>query len=444
MTLSFDEARDEALECLEWESYLAAWEGFGQLLNWPGQLEDRAQWQEGLALLGRIAAEVFTSALATHLSAAADAPDDAEALYRLGYALVADGQAQMAATVLARAHALRPDSEKILVESIAALELFGAHTDAARMLQQAPPSARRGFLPRYLLGFNLLLSGDVDAARAVVAGLGGGSDDAQQRMCSRLDAMLFRHDAVRGVTTLDHRDLRGWHYVVSGGLLLHQAPVGDASDSGRYRYLEDSERHCAQAIRLLGQVLSLWGEMPERILTVDQRHAKILAQAAATILGGLPVELVTHTEKPGLLIAYDWEMVIGEISSHYHTIRPGQLVWGHASCWTRERPFVADITTFLYQKNVSPWDRHTIWAADRTDLPDGPPTGSDQQLGAAIVAAAASPDPEHATAVLALAKVIGALRGELGTSGLQGSGRREKQWVGSPVDSRELTLSGEL
>jgi hypothetical protein len=53
--------------------------------------------------------------------------------------------------------------------------------------------------------------------------------------------MLARADVARRVTPLDLRDLRGWHYVLTGGILGCLSPWGfDAGMTGRWDHVADS------------------------------------------------------------------------------------------------------------------------------------------------------------------------------------------------------------
>jgi len=51
------------------------------------------------------------------------------------------------------------------------------------------------------------------------------------------------------VTSLDRQDLRGWHYVLTGGILASLSPYGfDDGMTGRWAYLSDSVSRCAAAL----------------------------------------------------------------------------------------------------------------------------------------------------------------------------------------------------
>jgi hypothetical protein len=61
--------------------------------------------------------------------------------------------------------------------------------------------------------------------------------------------MLARAGIAHAVTSLDRQDLRGWHYVLTGGILASLSPYGfDDGMTGRWAYLSDSVSRCAAAL----------------------------------------------------------------------------------------------------------------------------------------------------------------------------------------------------
>ena len=60
--------------------------------------------------------------------------------------------------------------------------------------------------------------------------------------------MLARAGTARAVTSLDRQDLRGWHYVLTGGVLASLSPYGFDAMTGRWAYLSDSVAGCADAL----------------------------------------------------------------------------------------------------------------------------------------------------------------------------------------------------
>ena len=71
--------------------------------------------------------------------------------------------------------------------------------------------------------------------------------------------MLVRAGIARAVTSLDRQDLRGWHYVLTGGVLASLSPYGFDAMTGRWGYLSDSVAGCAAALRRLTLILDAAG-----------------------------------------------------------------------------------------------------------------------------------------------------------------------------------------
>jgi hypothetical protein len=424
--MRYADARSEAIECLdEYDSPGFALTALRRALDDPGELDGDADWRDALGLLGRVFDKLGYPALAAPSAEAAADPGDVERLYRAAYAFIEQQMAPLAATLLRRAHALAPGREDVLTELVAALESVGRFAAARGVLAAA---ARTSFHTQYLFAFDTLMSGDAAAARSLVHALTPAGPD-ESFMCRRLDDMLARYDAVAGVTPLDASDLRGWHFVASGGILLHCAPAGaDESVHGRYGALEDSESLLLEGLRRLATVLDAWELRPARVLAFRDAESHRLGLAAAAVLGVPCTPAVLVPDRPGLFVIYDLGQVIGELLAQLRAHRPGQIVFAHAAPAARELPVSADVTTLLAARVVSPWSRHTIFPR-RPELPSGPPTESDEVLAERIVRATLS---DAALADLPQLRAL-ALAARSGAAALQASGTRERHWAGSPV-----------
>ena len=123
-----------------------------------------------------------------------------------------------------------------------------------------------------------------------------------------------RADRVAGACALDGRDLRGWHYVLTGGLVLHQSPYGfDEPMHGRYAWLADSLPRVATGLdRLAALVAPL--ALP-CIYAPPGRDHEIVAHAASHRLG-IPVAPwpAVGVPAPGLVVMYD----LAELPSARH------------------------------------------------------------------------------------------------------------------------------
>jgi hypothetical protein len=57
--------------------------------------------------------------------------------------------------------------------------------------------------------------------------------------------MLARAGVAGAASPLDRRDLRGWHYVLTGGVMASLSPHGFEVMTGRWAYLSDTMDGCA-------------------------------------------------------------------------------------------------------------------------------------------------------------------------------------------------------
>jgi hypothetical protein len=244
--------------------------------------------------------------------------------------------------------ALVGDSEEVVCELVSALETALAYRDAFAILDEHPALRARSFLCSYLYAFNAAMIGRLEVVRAELPALAPESPETAT-MRDALISIVERADRVAGACPLDDRDLRGWHYVLTGGLLLHQSPHGfDEPMRGRYAFLNDSPARVATGLdRLVTLVRGL--PLPCVYAPPGEAH-ETLAQAAAARLD-LPVMPwpAVGTPAPGLIVAYDLATIAhAELLRLAHR-RPDQILFAHASPWTRDSPVAPDITTLLYQ-----------------------------------------------------------------------------------------------
>jgi hypothetical protein len=141
---------------------------------------------------------------------------------------------------------------------MSALEGALAYPDAVAYQDHAALRAR-SFLCRYLYAFNAAMSGRLELTRAVAAELLPDSAETTG-LRDTIRGICERADRVAGVCPLDGRDLRGWHYVLTGGLVSHQSPYGfDEPMHGRYAWLADSLARVATGLDRLAQLVAPLG-----------------------------------------------------------------------------------------------------------------------------------------------------------------------------------------
>jgi hypothetical protein len=335
---------------------------FGKLrarLGWPAgktvMTRDLPRWLGLVAeLAGRRGAEQVRELALTAVSD----PDSPDQLYDLGYALIDAGAPEIAASILWRCLGLVGESEEVVCELVSALESALAYPDALDVLSEHAALRQRSFLCRYLYAFNAAMSGKLELTRQSLPDLAPDSPEAEV-MAGTIAAIAARADRVAGVTPLDARDLRGWHYVLSGGLLVHQSPYGfEEPMHGRYAWLADSSARIATGLDRLKELVSGL-ELP-CVYAPPGRGHEIVALAASQKLG-IPIVPwpAIGVPAPGLVVIHDLADVAEADIARLVQRREGQIVFAHACPWTQDIPVAPDVVTLLYQTLVAPWGQVT-------------------------------------------------------------------------------------
>jgi hypothetical protein len=276
-------------------------------------------------------------------------------LYDFGYACIERGAGHLAVRPLARALELAPDAAPVLSELVAALEHDGQHARAVAVLEEHEPVM--GWLHRFQYVYNTLMAGDLDKAAEGFGRLPEPQDPAWTPAREKVRRMLARAGTARAVTPLDRQDLRGWHYVLTGGVLGRLSPYGfDAGMTGRWAYVSDSVEGCAAALRRLRLILNSAGTAAEVAALLPDRSSRILGAAAAATLG-LPATDF-DPGKPAahsLVVAYDLTGTDPGAVAALRERAPGQILFERATCWTDPPRVTADVSGLLGQTVVPPW-----------------------------------------------------------------------------------------
>jgi len=334
---------------------------FGKLrarLGWP-RGKDAADLAAWIGVLGTLAERRGADQLAGLAREVVRDPDSPDRLYELGYALIDASASSIAASVLWRCMALVGDSEQVVCELVSALETSLAHADAFAVLAEREALRAHSFMCQYLYAFDAAMAGKLDVTREALAELRADLDhddppNEHGAMVNAIAAITGRADRVAGACTLDAADLRGWHYVLTGGLLAHQSPYGWPDPMrGRYAWLQDSHARIATGIDRLGP-LAAAAQAPCVYAPPGRAH-EIVARAVALRLG-LPLMPwpTIGVPAPGIVALYDLADVPDD-PEKLALRRDGQIVFAHATPWTRDCPVAADLTTLLYQHLVPPW-----------------------------------------------------------------------------------------
>jgi hypothetical protein len=419
LDVEYDLRRAEALHRLAEGDPERAFDHFRWALWYrPGEPVEPARLSDALGVLARIVVAMGHRELA-EACARASAGGGADALYEVGYELIETGLPAIAATVLVRCLELAPGTEAVVTELVAALERLLLYGEAKRLLAAHPALIESSFLCRYLYAYDAAMSGELALTRELAPGLQP-ADETQAFMAARITALLARADRMRGVTSLDDRDLRGWHHVVTGGVLLHRSAHGfDAGMNGRFAWLQDSASRLRTGVDRLAAVLAAWGETPPCVYAPPGRDHEVLGEVVAALLGVPRVPWpVVGVPAPGLVVAYDLAQVERRELERLVERRPGQIFYAHAAGWTEDGPVAPDILMLLHQSLVAPW-------------PDD--DGRAVEILAAEVLTAAPLEPDE----IAHDDLAG-LDTLVATAGAPVPARRERLWAGSPVPSNRF------
>jgi hypothetical protein len=402
-----------------------------------GGRETLTEWLE---LLERAGGALAGPTFAAAVRSVRQAPDDAAALERLGRRLIGEGMPQMAVTLLGRAHRIDPLDPRVLAALVSALAADGQHARACAVLRDAPAPGGGGLGRRGVLARHALLSGDLDSPRRCLPELLASTDPAHQELALEIGGMLARADALAGVAALDNRDLRGWHFVVTGGLLLHRSPEAEPGMNGRYAFVHDRYADCLEGLCRAAAVLAALHRPVDRILAPADRASAILARAAARSLGCRVVDWPAgDVAAPGLIVTYSADELAPAAWRALHDHRPGQVLHCHAASWTREPPFAPDLVTRLHQYYRAPWDGHSGVDPHTGEPVHVPPDDADlATLAARIADAPRDPPDADLDALLALTEAARAVEADAAAGALRDRGARRRAWCGSPVPSQRF------
>ena len=410
-------------------------------LHYPQGL---GEWRALLGRFAQICDGIAGADLHDKVRAVADEqdPQHVQALYDLGFDLIEHDLPEIAATFLARACEIAPHHPELLAELCAALERCHMNTEAVRWLEHSPEALQDSFTLRYLLAWNAVMAGDLARARAELPSLGRPADANERAMQHRLAGVITRADTIARASTLDRRDLRGWHFALNGSVLLHMSPYGlDEGMNGRYAFTQDSESLCHEAlVRLRHTLISLDVQLTT-VLTLADPDSAAFGAATARFLGLPARPFADAREASGLVVAYDLAHARADQLADLQQHRPGQILWTHASEWTQDQPIAGDIVTYLYQMNVSPWGERLVVDGEhggtkRTARDDAPA----DELARRVLGAPIEPDAlADLDALDRLARAIETLAGDHAAGAFRSYGVRRRQWSGGPVPSSRFT-----
>ncbi|REK90220.1 hypothetical protein DY245_11485 [Streptomyces inhibens] len=356
-------------------------------------------------IVGRLAHARDFGNLAEAADALVSDAQDPRLLHDFGHACLDRGAAFLALRPLREALRHAPDSSAVRTELVAALEDEHRHAEAVELLE-AREATLRPWPDRYLLAYNALMAGDPDRAGSHFARLPV-PDEPWRPAHHRLRAMLRRTLALRAAATphplepgpapevpapLAATDLRGWHFALTGGILTTLSPYGYAVGmNGRYGLLQEDPGRVLHGLHRLRLVLARSRVRPRTVSLLPDRSSRILGLAAAGLLD-LPAEPFDAARTDTVVIAHRLNGLDRDVLARLRRRTPGQVLFEHATCWTRPPAVSADISTLLGQLVIAPWDAQLHATADGStnSRPDDRP---EQAVADDLLRADPTPDP---------------------------------------------------
>lgn len=290
-------------------------------------------------------------------AALASDPEHPQHQFDFGYTCIERGAEFLALPALRALVEALPHEPAAYRELAAALEAEERHGEAVELLR-GREEVLEDWPDRYLLAYNAVLSGDVELARSVAEGLSEPDDEGWRPARNRLRRVLSRAATAALASPLDDRDLRGWHFVLTGGLLAHVASSGfDSGMNGRYAWLQEDYAACRSTLTRMEAALRATGRQPSSVGVLPDRDSEILGLAAAELLG-VPARPFTEPAPEELVVAYNLAEIDRELLKQLYDRTSGQVLYEHAMCWTKPPTASADITGLMHQVIHTPWDSH--------------------------------------------------------------------------------------
>ncbi|MET9886116.1 hypothetical protein ABZZ20_23865 [Streptomyces sp. NPDC006430] len=402
-------------------------------------------------LVARLAEGAGFTDLSEASTALVARPGKADQLYQFGYACVERGIPALAVPALKEALRLtlappapertglfrrKPKQQsdpklttrRVLLELVTSLERDERHVEALALLREHD-ALLSDWPDRYLTVYNALMSGQIHMAQQVFDALST-PEGLWIEPGQRVARMLERAAALPPTGI---QDLRGWHHVLTGGLLSTLSPHGfEQGMTGRWAYVQDDFDSCRHGLERLRTVLQASGRKPASIGLLPDRGSRALGLAAAHLLD-VPASPYQPGTPNALVVAYDLNECDPALVAALRERAVGELLFEHATCWTETPAATADVSTLLAQSVSAPWESGLRFSEDGEVEQSEPDGRSAEELAEAILAADPAPqegdgqtptDPDEALAAFVARAAV-----------LWASGPRDRVRSSGPVRS---------
>lgn len=234
--------------------------------------------------------------------------ENPERLYDVGYFLVGMGRPDVGRSFLSACLERDPANDDVRYELGFAHYLNRSYTEAVDALRDAAAglSPERAAAAECLTVECLLYGGRREEAEALLDRLN--ADPGDDATAESLDALGLMARRLHRLEDSEPDDLRTWHFVQHGGVLLAESRAEDGS--GRFRSLSLNPAAVGAVIRLLEYFLKGINITPDAVLHAGG-ESYTLALAAASILERPVRSLDERTGSNELLVIPDLDAIEG-------------------------------------------------------------------------------------------------------------------------------------
>lgn len=434
--------KDEALKLFDINNYVESFSVLRQILDYPGKLDNPLVWEDAFSLFEELSVSLGEEKLSQRISEVIDDSHDVESLYNLGYELYEHRLYSIGATVLTKANIIDPNNEKIITELVVTFECLMMYEEAIKVLSRSRTVLETSEFCQYLLTFNEIMTGNFSSASKTISSLKYSNDKEIAFMARTLEGMFDRYNVLKTSRGLDENDLRGWHMVLNGTLLLHLSPFGLKEMKGRYALVSDTYSKCLEGIKRIERIIEEFKLDIPCIFYLPYRSSKILALALSKVLN---IPLKEWDEEnfldPGIVVIYSIEEItLNKYLAQLNEYRSNQILWLHSSSWTSPFRWAPDISTFLYQYNSAPWgERISYDSKEKKAITTTPDSSPEEEIVKKIFEAEKDPDYlDDLDDILSMLEPLKLIDGESKPGIFLNSGTRIPQRTGSPVKSNRF------
>lgn len=362
---------DEPADISEWVAHARAHFEHGSLREALAALESAflidATNVGALALAAEVERAVGNDDLAESFLYLSENPDDVDELFELGYVFIDMEVYTLAAAFLSSANDLDPEHREVTYELAWALMKIGAFEEAIpffeRSLETDPDYRTLDCLATAyaLLGNAPQAQEHLDAARALCDAQLGNADDGERVILDDTDALIAR---LRLADPGDEAGLREWHWILTGGAILHlpSSSPEHGSANGRAHHCVLTPSVLARVVRSLETLLKCQEFTPNVIEYLDgdaEFPARILAERlGATVrgpLGGRRRGAGAADSAVRFISVASSTDAIAPLADAFDEFMPGEILLVLTHDWTRTHAICPDIIGVMTITHATPW-----------------------------------------------------------------------------------------